>query len=159
MTGGRLSAVKGRERCQRTVSHPPSGIPPGIVAPQLHHCPAASRETSCSASGVKGRKGRRVLPVNGGWAEKVPCAFERPIRQARSIASAQRRTDAVGALVLGATRHGGIAWRRPIRCGCLRLLGCAHARGGRDYRGAAGKKRAAVFARKWVGPRRDPARG
>src|SRR6202162_5303921 len=94
-------------------------------------------------------KGGRVLPVNGWGLEGTFAGFERPIRQARSIASAQRRTDAVGALVLGATRHGGIAWRRPIRCGCLRLLGCAHARRARNYRGVAGRKRRPSFARKW----------
>src|SRR5580704_10506436 len=74
MTGGRFSAVKGRERCQRTVSNPPSGIPPTTAQPpHARQC--------CSAIGGKEEKGGRVLPVNGGWgAEKVPCRSSAPIR-------------------------------------------------------------------------------
>jgi hypothetical protein len=66
MTGGRFSAVKGRGRFQRTVSNPPSGIPPGIAAPQLHHSAQPPHARHCSATGGKEEeKGGRVLPVNG----------------------------------------------------------------------------------------------
>src|SRR6202162_3908286 len=54
----------------------------------------------------------RVLPVNGWGLEGTFAGFERPIRQARSIASAQRRTHAADALPHGAMRHGDDAIHR-----------------------------------------------
>jgi hypothetical protein len=61
-----FSCRKGRERCQRTVSNPPSGIPPTTAQPpHARQC--------CSATGGKEEKGGRVLPVNGaGGLEGLP---------------------------------------------------------------------------------------
>jgi hypothetical protein len=48
----------------------------------------------------------------GGWVEGTFVDPGAPIRQARSIASAQRRTHAVGALPHGAMRHDDEAIHR-----------------------------------------------
>ena len=103
MTGGRFSPVKGRERCQRTVSNPPSGKNARIVRASGEDAFAGSDSLTRAGSAIpSARGGRKGRPSCGrkGWGPRgVPIDRPPPIRQHRSSPLAQRRMDAAGALV------------------------------------------------------------
>src|SRR5580704_3974580 len=71
-----------------------------------------------------------------GGAEKVPCRSSAPIRQPRSIASAQRRTQAADALVgmPSLVRERSRALGRQLRASGVIINGLAEELGGHSFR-------------------------
>jgi hypothetical protein len=129
MTGGRFSAVKGRERCQRTASNPPSGIPPESLHRSFTATQPPHARQCCSATGGKEEKGGRVLPVNGlGGGRGTSPILARLLGSAnrsRRLSTGPKRSSWSSA----ASQHGNDAPNR-TSSGCDDGLKCGYGRTG-----------------------------